>query len=223
VRPRRPGAPCRRAACRCRGGSTGESSVGSGPAAPRACASDAAGAAGGPAWRAGQQDRRTPGGAGRRGAPPPSAAPRWYRCGPCPRGWPAERARGPGRKADPRGRRWQPARSQGQRPSTQTTRSSRSGARAFRHGSGPACLVGGSRIAPSWFNTPRDMRRACKSRPQETLGGLVSHRLRSPPSGVGCPAPAVPPWYAEEGASIRINGLQATAYSVRSAPASRHA
>jgi hypothetical protein len=78
-----------------------------------------------PRWRACQQDRRRPGGACRRGATPPSSARRWYRVWPCPRGWPSSRARGPGRKEDPRGRRGQPARSQVKRHSTQTTRSSR--------------------------------------------------------------------------------------------------
>jgi hypothetical protein len=40
-------------------------------------------------------------------------------------------------------------------------------------------------------------------------------------SSLGFPSPSIPRRYAEEGASISINGLQATPYSVRYAPASR--
>jgi hypothetical protein len=51
------------------------------------------------------------------------------------------------------------------------------------------------------------------------LLGVESHEVSS--SSVGClPNASIPRRYAEEGASISINALQLTAYSVRCAPAS---
>jgi hypothetical protein len=51
---------------------------------------------------------------------------------------------------------------------------------------------------------------------------VTSHEVSSSACG-GVPNASIPPRYAEEGASISINHLQATAYSVRCAPASRRA
>ena len=49
--------------------------------------------------------------------------------------------------------------------------------------------------------------------------GVEAPEVSASVAGVS-PTPAVPRWYAEEGASIRINRVQPTPYSVRCAPAS---
>jgi hypothetical protein len=48
------------------------------------------------------------------------------------------------------------------------------------------------------------------------LFGVEVHEVSSSPSCVTCAQISIPRWYAEEGASISINRLQATANSVRS-------
>ena len=63
--------------------------------------------------------------------------------------------------------------------------------------------------------------------PVEATINLVRRGVESPAGSSSCaslsPTPAVPRRYAEAGASIRINTLQATASSVRCAPASSRA
>jgi hypothetical protein len=56
--------------------------------------------------------------------------------------------------------------------------------------------------------------RACRSMPQDNGRGVVENRLGSPPLfSVVYPAPAVPRWDAEEGASMSINPVELTAHS----------
>jgi hypothetical protein len=62
---------------------------------------------------------------------------------------------------------------------------------------------------PSWLRMPSSMVRACQSIPSQTCAVRCNIALRSPPRpDVVGPTPAVPRWYAEEGASISIMRMQ---------------
>jgi hypothetical protein len=136
-----------------------------------------------------------------------------------------ERA-GPRPKGSPSGAHRSASQSQVKRHATATTIASREGALALRKVAGLACLCRCSMIAPSWFRRQTSMLRACRSRPQYNGCGAWEKRLRAPPFlRDHSPTTSIPPRYAEEGASISIKRLQATADSARSclASASRRA
>jgi hypothetical protein len=183
-------------------------------------ASAGCGAEAGRGWPASRPESPRRGGAGHRDAPPQSWGKPSCHVGPCPRGGLASRGHDPGRRPCPLEHSGQLAESQVTRHATVTTRPSRSGAMAWRNGSGAAFIWRLSKISPAWFMMQPSMVQACRSLPPANGCGLVEKRLRSPPRSCvsGFPGASRPSGDAPGEASIVIRSFQRTVKKLRFLP-----